>query len=166
MSLEETKNSTSLTTIGDGFDNYTDRVEGDDGPQQHGLIPIICVGETLEERESGSTMTVIERQVRGALQGQEKSALAALVLAYEPVWAIGSGRTATPGQAQEVHAAIRALQANFTDKSMADAVRLLYGGSVKPDNIDGLMAQADIYGALVGGASLQADSFARIVRFQ
>lgn len=134
--------------------------------QQHGLIPMICVGETLEERERGATMAVIDRQVRGALQGQEKSALAALVLAYEPVWAIGTGRTATPAQAQEVHAAIRSILASLTDQPTADAVRLLYGGSVKPDNVDGLMAQPDIDGALVGGASLQADSFARIVRFQ
>ncbi len=134
--------------------------------QQHGLTPIICVGETLEERENGSTMAVIARQVRGALQGQEKSVLAALILAYEPVWAIGTGRTATPAQAQEVHAAIRATLASLVDQATADAVRLLYGGSVKPDNVDSLMAQADIDGALVGGASLQADSFARIVRFQ
>jgi triosephosphate isomerase len=134
--------------------------------QQHGLVPMICVGETLEERERGATMTVIGRQVRGALQGQERSALAALVLAYEPVWAIGTGRTATPDQAQEVHAAIRAVLADLADQSTADAVRLLYGGSVKPDNVDGLMAQPDIDGALVGGASLQADSFTRIVRFR
>ncbi len=134
--------------------------------QQNGLIPIICVGETLEERESGATMTIIGRQVRSALQGQEKSALPALVLAYEPVWAIGTGRTATPAQAQEVHAAIRAILADLADPLTADAVRLLYGGSVKPDNIDGLMAQPDIDGALVGGASLQADSFTRIVCFQ
>ena len=134
--------------------------------QQSGLTPIICVGETLEERESGATMTIIGRQVRGALQGQEKATLTALILAYEPVWAIGTGRTATPAQAQEVHAAIRSTLADLADQPTADAVRLLYGGSVKPDNIDGLMAQADIDGALVGGASLQADSFARIVCFQ
>jgi triosephosphate isomerase len=134
--------------------------------QQSGLTPIICVGETLEERESGATMTIIGRQVRGALQGQEKATLTALILAYEPVWAIGTGRTATPAQAQEVHAAIRSTLADLADQPTADAVRLLYGGSVKPDNIDGLMVQADIDGALVGGASLQADSFARIVCFQ
>lgn len=134
--------------------------------QTHGLIPIICVGETLEERENGSTMTVIARQVRGALQGQTPIAMAALVIAYEPVWAIGTGRTATPTQAQEVHAAIRTLLADLTNQSTAAAVRILYGGSVKPENVDSIMAQADIDGALVGGASLQADSFARIVRFQ
>jgi triosephosphate isomerase len=134
--------------------------------QQYGLTPIICVGETLEERENGATMTVITRQVRAALQGQDKSTVASLVIAYEPIWAIGTGRTATPEQAQEVHAAMRTILGDIADKPTADAVRLLYGGSVKPDNIDGLMAQADIDGALVGGASLQAASFARIVCFQ
>jgi triosephosphate isomerase len=134
--------------------------------QRDGLVPIVCVGETLEERERGETLAVITRQVNGALQGQEKATVATLVLAYEPVWAIGTGRTATPAQAQEVHAAIRAALAEIADRQTADAVRLLYGGSVKPDNIDGLMVQADIDGALVGGASLQADSFARIVCFR
>lgn len=134
--------------------------------QRYDLVPIICVGETLEERENGATMTVIAHQVRGAFQGQDKSAITLLIIAYEPIWAIGTGRTATPEQAQEVHAAIRMILEDLADKPTADAVRLLYGGSVKPDNIDGLMAQADIDGALVGGASLQADSFARIVRFQ
>jgi triosephosphate isomerase len=123
------------------------------------------VGETLEERERGETFTLIARQVRGALQGQEQAAIAALVIAYEPVWAIGTGRTATPDQAQEVHAALRATLAELSDQNTAQAVRILYGGSVKPDNIDGLMAQQDIDGALVGGASLQADAFARIVLF-
>lgn len=134
--------------------------------QQHSLTPIICVGETLAEREDGATITVITRQVQGALHHQDKSAIASLVIAYEPIWAIGTGRTATPEQAQEVHTAIRTILGGLADQPTADAVRLLYGGSVKPDNIDGLMAQADIDGALVGGASLQAASFARIVRFQ
>jgi triosephosphate isomerase len=120
----------------------------------------------LEERENGSTMTVITRQVRNALQNQAKTDLASLVVAYEPVWAIGTGQTASPEQAQEAHAAIRALLAEIADQSTAAAMRVLYGGSVKPDNIDGIMAQADIDGALVGGASLQADAFARIVCFQ
>ena len=133
--------------------------------QRDGLVPIVCVGEALEEREREETLTVIKRQIRGGLQGQEKTAIAALVIAYEPLWAIGTGRTATPAQAQEVHVAIRATLAEMADQPTADAVRILYGGSVKPDNIDGLMAQADIDGALVGGASLQADSFARIIRF-
>jgi triosephosphate isomerase len=120
----------------------------------------------LEERENGATMIVITHQVRAALQGQDKSTIASLVIAYEPIWAIGTGRTATPEQAQEVHAAIRTILGDIADQSTADAARLLYGGSVKPDNIDGLMAQTDIDGALVGGASLQAASFARIVCFQ
>lgn len=134
--------------------------------KKHGLTPIICVGETLEEREKGATLDVIVRQVRSALNGQDKTAIAILVVAYEPIWAIGTGRTATPAQAQEVHAAIRRTLASLTDRQTAEAVRLLYGGSVKADNIDHLMAQTDIDGALVGGASLQADSFARIALFQ
>jgi len=134
--------------------------------QRDGLIPIMCVGETLEERDRGDTLAVIRRQVHDGLHGQEKAAIAALVIAYEPVWAIGTGRTATPEQAQEVHAAIRATVAELSDLPTAGAVRILYGGSVKPDNVDGLMAQGDIDGALVGGASLQADSFARIVHFR
>ena len=134
--------------------------------QRDGLAPIVCVGETLEERERGDTLTVIRRQIRGGLHEQEKAAIAALVIAYEPVWAIGTGRTATPDQAQDVHAAIRATVAEMADQPTADAVRILYGGSVKPDNVDGLMTQADIDGALVGGASLQAESFARIVHFR
>ena len=134
--------------------------------QRDGLLPIVCVGETLEERDRGDTLAVIRRQVRGGLDEQEKAAVAALVIAYEPVWAIGTGRTATPEQAQEVHAAIRATVAELADQTTAEAVRILYGGSVKPDNVDALMAQADIDGALVGGASLQADSFARIVHFR
>lgn len=130
------------------------------------LIPIVCVGETLEQRDRGETLTVIARQVRGALQGQDAKAIAALIVAYEPVWAIGTGRTATPAQAQEVHASIRATLAELADHSSAELVRLLYGGSVKPDNVDALMAESDIDGALVGGASLDAEAFARIVQFR
>jgi triosephosphate isomerase len=134
--------------------------------QRDRLIPIVCVGETLAERERGETFARISHQVRTALQDQEKTAIASLIIAYEPVWAIGTGRTATPAQAQEVHAAIRTTLAELSDGVTAAAVRILYGGSVKPDNIDGLMTETDIDGALVGGASLQADAFARIVQFR
>ena len=134
--------------------------------QRDGLTPIMCVGETLEERERGDMLAVISRQIRGGLADQTATDIAALVVAYEPIWAIGTGKTASPEQAQEVHAAMRNTLAALADQSSADAVRLLYGGSVKPDNVDGLMAQPDIDGALVGGASLQADSFARIVYFE
>ena len=134
--------------------------------QRDGLLPIICVGESLEERESGATLAVIDRQIRAALQDSDPAALTDLVIAYEPIWAIGTGRSATPDQAQEIHAAIRATLSSLTSPAPADATRLLYGGSVKPDTVDDLMAQPDIDGALVGGASLQADSFARIVNFR
>jgi len=130
------------------------------------LIPIVCVGETLEQRDQGETLATLARQVRGALQGLDAQAIASLVVAYEPVWAIGTGRTATPVQAQEVHASIRMTLADLADRSSAELVRLLYGGSVKPDNVDSLMAEPDIDGALVGGASLQAEAFARIVQFR
>ena len=130
------------------------------------LIPIVCVGETLEERDRGETLTVIARQVRGALQGLEAKAIASLIVAYEPVWAIGTGKTATPAQAQEVHAFIRTTLVELSDRSAAELVRILYGGSVKADNVDTLMAESDIDGALVGGASLQAEAFARIVQFR
>jgi triosephosphate isomerase len=131
-----------------------------------GLIPIVCVGETLAEREAGTTMTVIERQIRGGFAGIEPSGGHRCVLAYEPVWAIGTGHTATPAHAQEVHLAIRGLLAQLVGRPVADSVRILYGGSVKPDNIDALMAQPDIDGALVGGASLDAGGFERIVKFE
>lgn len=128
-----------------------------------GLRPIVCVGETLEEREAGRTLAVVERQVREGLAGLPREALAALTLAYEPVWAIGTGRTATSAQAQEVHAAIRALLRELGG-DVAASIRLQYGGSVKPDNAAELMSQPDVDGALVGGASLKAADFVAIVR--
>jgi triosephosphate isomerase len=136
------------------------------GALRAGLIPIVCVGETLAERDAGTTMAVIERQIRGGFGGVDAGGGHSCVLAYEPVWAIGTGHTATPAQAQEVHLAIRKLVAQLVGQAVADSMRILYGGSVKPDNIDALMAQPDIDGALVGGASLDAVGFERIVKFQ
>jgi triosephosphate isomerase len=130
-----------------------------------GLTAIVCVGETLEERESGRTFSVIESQIQNSLAGISAEAAAQLIIAYEPVWAIGTGKTASDDQAQEVHFFIRALNSRLFSQVTADAVRILYGGSVKPDNVKGLMARADIDGALVGGASLKADSFAAIANF-
>lgn len=130
-----------------------------------GLTSLFCIGETLAEREGGKTFEVIKRQVTEGLAGITGTQLKKIVIAYEPVWAIGTGKTATDAQAQEVHAFIRGLVAELYDRETADAVRILYGGSVKPENIKGLMNQPDIDGALVGGASLKADSFAAIVNF-
>jgi len=129
-----------------------------------GIRPIVCVGETLEQREAGHTAAVIEAQLDGSLQDFPSAAARDLVLAYEPIWAIGTGRTATPELAQEVHAGIRAQLARHFG-AVAESIRIQYGGSVKPENVDGLMDQPDIDGALVGGASLDAESFARIVNF-
>jgi triosephosphate isomerase len=131
-----------------------------------GLVPIVCVGETLAEREAEATGAVIARQVESAFAGARSEQLAGCVVAYEPVWAIGTGRTATPGQAQEVHHAIRRQLVGLASATTAERVRILYGGSVKPENIDTLMAEPDIDGALVGGASLDAAAFTRIVQYQ
>jgi triosephosphate isomerase len=131
-----------------------------------GLVPIVCVGETLAEREAEATSAVIERQVETAFAGVRSDQLAGCVIAYEPVWAIGTGRTATPGQAQEVHHAIRRQLVGLGSGTTAERVRILYGGSVKPENIDALMAEPDLDGALVGGASLDATAFTRIVQYQ
>ena len=128
-----------------------------------GLHPIVCVGETLQEREGGKTWEVVSRQVRGALGGLDPGQLRRITLAYEPVWAIGTGRTATTAQAQEVHAQIRGLLRELGGAPVADAVRIQYGGSVKPDNAADLMSQPDVDGALVGGASLKTADFAAIV---
>ncbi|WP_164002404.1 triose-phosphate isomerase [Pyxidicoccus caerfyrddinensis] len=129
-----------------------------------GMTPIICVGETLAEREANRTLEVVERQVRGALSGFDAKDVGTFVLAYEPVWAIGTGRTATSAQAQEVHAAIRGLLGRLYDGETAGRVRIQYGGSVKPDNAAELLGQPDVDGALVGGASLKAGDFAAIVK--
>lgn len=132
--------------------------------QSVGLIPIFCVGETLEEHEAGKTIDVVKRQLKGGLEGLENEALPKIVIAYEPVWAIGTGKTATPEQAQEVHKFIRGwLNENYSPE-VAESLRILYGGSVKPANARELMQQSDIDGALVGGASLDSSSFVEIVK--
>ena len=128
-----------------------------------GLRPIVCVGETLAEREAGKTLAVVDRQVRAGLAGLPAASLAAITVAYEPVWAIGTGRTATSAQAQEVHAAIRGILRELAG-SVADGIRIQYGGSVKPENARDLMNQPDVDGALVGGASLKAADFVAIVK--
>ena len=132
--------------------------------QQHGMTPIFCCGETLEEREAGETQTKVLGQVRAGLAGRQPAQVAALVIAYEPIWAIGTGRTATSDDAQDVCGAIRACVAQGWGDDAAQAVRIQYGGSVKGANIAELMAQPDIDGALVGGASLDADEFSRICK--
>ena len=129
------------------------------------LAPIVCVGETLKEREGGETQAVLERQFRGGLAALTGAEFSRIIIAYEPVWAIGTGRTATPEMAAEANRFLRQLAAASFTPGRAAALRILYGGSVKPDNIKGLMAQVEIDGALVGGASLDAQSFASIVNF-
>ncbi|CAN5781076.1 triose-phosphate isomerase [soil metagenome] len=131
-----------------------------------GLTVIMCVGETLDQREQGIAENIISGQLNGGLSGLTALDLDRIIIAYEPVWAIGTERTATPEQAQEMHAFIRRVLAEGHPSRPADALRILYGGSVKPENIADLMAQSDIDGALVGGASLKAESFARIVNYQ
>jgi len=128
-----------------------------------GLHPIVCVGETLQEREAGRTWEVVSRQMRAGLAGLDTGAVQKLTIAYEPVWAIGTGRNATAAQAQEVHGQIRGLLRELGGAAAADAVRIQYGGSVKPDNAAELLGQPDVDGALVGGASLKAEDFAKIV---
>jgi len=129
-----------------------------------GLAPILCVGELLEERRADKTMDVVARQVRIGLEGISKAEAAKVTLAYEPVWAIGTGETASPAQAQEVHATIRALLAEIYDDELAQCVRIQYGGSVKASNASELLGQVDIDGALVGGASLTPEAFAGIIK--
>lgn len=132
---------------------------------EFGLFPILCVGEKLEEREKGITNDVVKDHVLGGLKGIPKDKMQHIVIAYEPVWAIGTGKTATKEQAQEVHKFIRETLAGLYDAQTAESVRIQYGGSVKPDNAKALMSMPDIDGALVGGASLKADSFEAIVKF-
>ncbi|MCP4652382.1 MAG: triose-phosphate isomerase [Candidatus Omnitrophica bacterium] len=129
-----------------------------------GLNPIICVGETLQEREADKTKAIIEEQLTGGLEGLSNEDMANSIIAYEPVWAIGTGKTATPDQAQEIHAFIRGWIKEKFSTLISENLRILYGGSVKPENSKELMGQADIDGALVGGASLKEDSFAQIAK--
>lgn len=134
---------------------------------QLGLIPIICIGETLQEREEGQTFGVVRKQLEGSLKTfrDDKTLPSSTILAYEPVWAIGTGRTATPDQGQEVHHFVREWIGETFSRETADLIRILYGGSVKPDNVKDLMSMTDIDGALVGGASLKADSFIPLIKF-
>jgi triosephosphate isomerase len=132
---------------------------------QVGLKPVFCIGETEEERESEQTLSVLDKQVKKGLEGLFSDQLDTLIIAYEPVWAIGTGKTATDDQAQDVHQFIRSLVQKHFNNALSDSIRILYGGSVKPDNIAGLMSMPDIDGALVGGASLDAESFSKIVRY-
>lgn len=131
----------------------------------HGLVIVFCVGETLEQREGGKTEEVIKDQLVNGLKGFSAEQLKDLVIAYEPVWAIGTGKTATPEQAQDTHKAIRAMLAEQLGKEFADGVRILYGGSVKADNVDAIMAKEDVDGVLVGGQSLIAEKFNRIIDY-
>ncbi len=133
---------------------------------QFALMPILCIGETLAEREAGNTFNVLEEQLTQGLAQITAEQMSNVVVAYEPVWAIGTGKTATDAQAQEVHAFIRELLARSYEKTLADCIRILYGGSVKPENVDSLMARPDIDGVLVGGASLNATTFERIIYFR
>lgn len=129
-----------------------------------GLKPILCVGETLQEREANKTIDVVSRQLQGGLESIDESGISKIVIAYEPVWAIGTGRTATPNQAEEVQKFIRDWIKNTYSSAIASGIRILYGGSVKPENINELMKEDDIDGALVGGASLSVASFVNIVK--
>jgi triosephosphate isomerase len=131
-----------------------------------GLLMILCIGETLEEREAGQTFAVLEKQLRKGLAEISVDSMAKVVIAYEPVWAIGTGKTASKEQAQEAHSFIRGVLQQIFEKNVAEQTRILYGGSVKPANVDELMAQEDIDGALVGGAALDAESFGRIINFK
>jgi len=130
---------------------------------ENGLKPIVCIGETLQQREEGVTKEIVTRQINGALKGFSKDDLKNIIIAYEPVWAIGTGKTATPQQAQDVHAEIRKQIRELYDPESAENIIIQYGGSVKPENAESLLSQPDIDGALVGGACLNADSFSAII---
>jgi triosephosphate isomerase len=130
------------------------------------LQPVFCVGESEKERESGQTLSILDKQIKKGLEELVSKQLESLIIAYEPVWAIGTGKTATDDQAQEVHRFIRSLVKDNFGQALADSIRILYGGSVKPANIESLMAMPDIDGALVGGASLSAESFSQIIKFK
>ena len=132
----------------------------------HSLRPILCVGETKPQRDAGQAEAIVVGQVHAGLAEVDGAAVSEVVVAYEPVWAIGTGDTATPADAQAMHATIRRTLAELYGAEVAEGIRIQYGGSVKPDNVDELMAQPDIDGALVGGASLTAESFLRIVGFR
>lgn len=136
------------------------------GGLQEELMMIFCIGETLAEREEGRTFAVLDRQLEAGLADVDAKLIERLVIAYEPVWAIGTGKTATGEQAQEVHRHIRSQIEQRYEKNVAEQIRILYGGSVKPSNVDQLMAMPDIDGALVGGAALDAESFSRIINFE
>lgn len=131
-----------------------------------GLIPVLCIGETEAERDAGQTFSVLDKQVINGLEGLFSDDLGSLVIAYEPVWAIGTGKTASDEQAQEAHHYIRDLVERQFGKALANTIRILYGGSVKPSNVKALMAMPDVDGALVGGASLEADSFSQLAHYQ
>lgn len=131
----------------------------------HDLIPVFCIGESEQERDLNQTFSILDKQVTKGLNNFSSKDLETLVIAYEPIWAIGTGKTATTEQAQEVHQFIRSLIDKAFGSELAQSMRILYGGSVKPDNIDELMAMSDVDGALVGGASLKADSFSNIIKF-
>ncbi|MGL1930514.1 MAG: triose-phosphate isomerase [Desulfotalea sp.] len=135
------------------------------GALHFGVGCILCIGETLEEREADKTFAVLETQIRKGLIGVNAEQMKNVVVAYEPVWAIGTGKTASTSQAQDVHAFLRSLISEMFEKNVADELRILYGGSVKPTNVDELMSQEDIDGALVGGAALDSESFGRIINF-
>ncbi len=130
-----------------------------------GLVPIVCVGEMLAEREGGTTFTVLEKQIKDGIAGLTPDQAKTLVIAYEPVWAIGTGKTASPQQAEEVHAYIRKLYSQMYGETAAKSIRILYGGSVKPDNVAEIMKQPNVDGALVGGASLEIESFTKLVKY-